>query len=69
MTSEVLYSVGDRVATITLNRPEKLDARTPRMQVQLEETILRAAEIGRFPRRGPPFRRATKAHPPDPDCP
>jgi enoyl-CoA hydratase/carnithine racemase len=44
MTSEVLYSVGDRVATITLNRPEKLNAWTPRMQVQLKEAILRAAD-------------------------
>ena len=44
MTSEVLYSVVDRVATITLNRPEKLNAWTPRMQVQLKETILRAAD-------------------------
>jgi enoyl-CoA hydratase/carnithine racemase len=44
MTSEVLYSVGDRVATITLKRPEKLNAWTPRMQVQLKETILRAAD-------------------------
>ena len=44
MTSEVLYSVGDRVATITLNRPEKLNAWTPLMQVQLKEAILRAAD-------------------------
>ena len=44
MTSEVLYSVVDRVATITLNRPEKLNAWTPRMQVQLKEAILRAAD-------------------------
>jgi enoyl-CoA hydratase/carnithine racemase len=37
MTSEVLYSVVDRVATITLNRPEKLNAWTSRMQVQLRK--------------------------------
>jgi enoyl-CoA hydratase/carnithine racemase len=39
MTSEVLYSVVDRVATITLNRPEKLNAWTSRMQVQLRKRL------------------------------
>jgi enoyl-CoA hydratase/carnithine racemase len=37
MSSEVLYRFVDRAATITLNRPEKLNARTSRMQVQLRK--------------------------------
>jgi enoyl-CoA hydratase/carnithine racemase len=41
---EVLYSVSDRVATVTLNRPEKLNAWTQTMQVELKEAILRAGD-------------------------
>jgi enoyl-CoA hydratase/carnithine racemase len=42
MTGEVLYDVRDRVATITLNRPDRLNAWTRTMQVELEEAVLRA---------------------------
>jgi enoyl-CoA hydratase/carnithine racemase len=39
MTSEsTLFDVKDRVATITLNRPERMNAWTPRMAVELSET-------------------------------
>jgi enoyl-CoA hydratase/carnithine racemase len=41
---EVLYSVVDRVATVLLNRPDKLNAWTQTMQVQLKEAILRAGD-------------------------
>jgi enoyl-CoA hydratase/carnithine racemase len=41
-TAEVLYGVEDRVATITLNRPDKLNAWTPAMQEQLREAVMRA---------------------------
>jgi enoyl-CoA hydratase/carnithine racemase len=44
MATEVLYGVSDRVATVTLNRPEKLNAWTQRMQVQLKNAIFRAAD-------------------------
>jgi enoyl-CoA hydratase/carnithine racemase len=33
---EVLYEVSDRVATITLNRPAKLNAWTPKMEYEVE---------------------------------
>jgi methylglutaconyl-CoA hydratase len=39
----VLYSVGDRVATITLNRPEKRNALNPEMVSLLTEHMLAAA--------------------------
>jgi enoyl-CoA hydratase/carnithine racemase len=41
-TTEVLYGVKDRVATITLNRPDKLNAWTPTMAQLLREAFLRA---------------------------
>jgi enoyl-CoA hydratase/carnithine racemase len=40
--AEVLYRVEDRVATITLNRPDKLNAWTPTMQEQLRAAVMRA---------------------------
>jgi enoyl-CoA hydratase/carnithine racemase len=39
---EVLYAVADRVATITLNRPEKLNAWTSVMGEQLQAALRRA---------------------------
>jgi enoyl-CoA hydratase/carnithine racemase len=39
---EVLYTVADRVATITLNRPERLNAWTPVMAGELREAMLEA---------------------------
>jgi enoyl-CoA hydratase/carnithine racemase len=38
----MLYEVHDQVATITLNRPEKLNAYTPRMGEELVEAMRRA---------------------------
>jgi len=40
---EILYSVQDRVATVTLNRPEKLNAWTARMEGEFEQAIQQAA--------------------------
>ena len=41
-TAEVLYEVRDRVATITLNRPDRLNAWTPTMAEQVRAALLRA---------------------------
>jgi len=41
-TMEVLYAVENRVATITLNRPDKLNAWTPTMAEQLRAAFMRA---------------------------
>src|ERR1051326_3133547 len=41
-TAEVLYEVESRVATITLNRPDKLNAWTPTMAEQLRAAFMRA---------------------------
>jgi enoyl-CoA hydratase/carnithine racemase len=41
-TDEVLYAVNDRVATITLNRPDKLNAWTGDMADQLRTALMRA---------------------------
>jgi enoyl-CoA hydratase/carnithine racemase len=39
---EILYDVSDRVATITLNRPTKLNAWTPKMEKEVEQAMLLA---------------------------
>jgi enoyl-CoA hydratase/carnithine racemase len=41
-TAEVLYAVKDRVATVTLNRPDRLNAWTPTMAEQLRAAFMRA---------------------------
>jgi len=41
-TGEVLYGVNDRVATVTLNRPDKLNAWTPAMAEGVREAFGRA---------------------------
>jgi len=41
-TSEVLYAVADRVATITLNRPERMNTISPRMLGELTRYLLDA---------------------------
>jgi len=41
-TTEVLYDVDNRVATITLNRPDRLNAWTPTMAEQLRAAFMRA---------------------------
>jgi len=41
-TEEVLYDVKDRVATVTLNRPDKLNAWTPAMQEGVRAAFTRA---------------------------
>jgi enoyl-CoA hydratase/carnithine racemase len=41
-TTEVLYDVANRVATITLNRPDRLNAWTPAMAEQLRAAFMRA---------------------------
>jgi enoyl-CoA hydratase/carnithine racemase len=43
-TAEVKYDVADRVATITLNRPERLNAWTQTMQRLLKQAMGRAAD-------------------------
>lgn len=40
--SELLYTVADRVATITFNRPERNNAWTPTMELELREAIAAA---------------------------
>ena len=42
----VLYDVADRICTITLNRPEKLNAWTHQMHLDLKDAI---QEAGRPP--------------------
>lgn len=44
MTEEMLYAVDGGVATITFNRPEKLNSWTPGMEQQLREMTARAAD-------------------------
>jgi len=40
----VLYSVSERIATITINRPEKRNALSPELVNMLTETFIRASE-------------------------
>jgi enoyl-CoA hydratase len=44
MDDIILYEVDERVATITLNRPEKLNAITPELQHELLHALERAAD-------------------------
>jgi enoyl-CoA hydratase/carnithine racemase len=46
MSDEVLYEVSDHVATITLNRPDKLNAATFDMALQFQGAFARAADDG-----------------------
>src|ERR1700694_4879611 len=43
---EILYAVQDRVATITLNRPAKLNAWTKQMEDEVSHSIRAAAADG-----------------------
>jgi 2-(1,2-epoxy-1,2-dihydrophenyl)acetyl-CoA isomerase len=43
-TQEILYSVRGRIATITLNRPDKLNAWTRTMEEEVRQTLREAAE-------------------------
>ena len=42
-SDEILYTVSDGVATVTLNRPEQLNAWTPKMEELLRDLMTRAA--------------------------
>lgn len=42
MYKEILYEVADPVATITLNRPEALNAWTPRMGIEVRHAVAQA---------------------------
>ncbi|MBM4361394.1 MAG: enoyl-CoA hydratase, partial [Deltaproteobacteria bacterium] len=42
MYEQILYEVEDRVATITLNRPERLNAWTQRMAAEVKHAAARA---------------------------
>ena len=43
---EVLYGVADHIATITLNRPERMNTISRAMLSQLTERLLEAADRG-----------------------
>jgi enoyl-CoA hydratase/carnithine racemase len=40
--TEILYDVSDHIATVTLNRPDKLNAWTPTMEREVRDAMLRA---------------------------
>jgi len=44
MYEQILYEVADPIATITLNRPESLNAFTPRMGAELKHAMAQAEE-------------------------
>ena len=46
MYDEILYDVTEPVATITLNRPEKLNATTPRMMLEFRHALAEAERDG-----------------------
>lgn len=43
-TDDILYAVADRVATVTLNRPDKMNAWSPDMELAFRAAIERAAK-------------------------
>ena len=45
---EILYNVADAVATLSLNRPTRLDAWTPTMEKEVQEAMLTAARDERM---------------------
>jgi enoyl-CoA hydratase/carnithine racemase len=45
--SEILYDVSDKIATITLNRPEKLNAWTGVMEGEVREALIEASSDGK----------------------
>lgn len=46
MPSPIRFEIRDRVATLTLDRPDKLNALVPEMQAGFEEALAKAAEPG-----------------------
>ncbi len=42
--AEVIYEVSDHIATVTLNRPERLNALTAVMMLELQDAMVRAGE-------------------------
>jgi 2-(1,2-epoxy-1,2-dihydrophenyl)acetyl-CoA isomerase len=46
VTASILFEVRDRVATLTLNRPDKLNALIPEMKEGFEAALAKAAEPG-----------------------
>jgi len=40
--SEILFEVSDRIATVTLNRPDRLNAWTPTMGLEVREAMEQA---------------------------
>jgi 2-(1,2-epoxy-1,2-dihydrophenyl)acetyl-CoA isomerase len=46
MSTPIRFEVRDRVATLTLNRPDKLNALVPEMKAGFEEALAKAAEPG-----------------------
>ena len=45
---EILYDVSDRIATVTLNRPTRLNAWTMKMEQEVEHAMLAAAAVGQI---------------------
>ncbi len=43
---EILYTVNDKVACLTLNRPDRLNAWTPRMALEVRDALHAAADDG-----------------------
>jgi enoyl-CoA hydratase/carnithine racemase len=41
-TEEILYEVAGRIATVTLNRPDRLNAWTPKMEAEVADAFARA---------------------------
>ncbi len=47
---QILFDVSDRVATITLNRPEQLNAFTRIMELELREALVLKTAFPSLPR-------------------